>query len=262
VETIFFVGDVHGYRDRIVNHLIEAGLVGRDGKWAGGDKRLFFMGDFMDRGPEGIESLEFVMDLQADARKKGGTVESVMGNHEAGLISVKRLGAAPSLGKKGTFESDWIGLGGKLDELARVTDRHMDWITALPALIRVGDVLIGHSDSLFTLEYGDTVEEVNAAFRRFVMTSDPDFWGPFVVKFYERYIFWREPREVEKLLGHFGGKRFVHGHTTIPDMCGADPKTVTGALVYADGRCVDVDGGMYLGAPGFIHRETIASGVG
>lgn len=262
MASVYFFGDVHGYRDRLVKRLRDASLVDGDGRWIGKDGRLIFMGDFMDRGPNGIETLEFVMTLQEDARRKGGTVESVMGNHEAGLISVKRLGTAPSLGRVGTFEGDWIGLGGKRDELERVSDRHMAWITALPALILVNDeLLVGHSDSLFTLRYGRTIEEVNAAVRRLVMGNDDRAWGPFVVDFFERYIFWNQPAEVEKLFEAFGGHRFIHGHTTIPKLSGADPETVVEALSYADGRCVDVDGGMYSGGPGFVHQEILGEGV-
>jgi hypothetical protein len=35
---------------------------------------------------------------------------------------------------------------------------------------------------------------------------------------------------------------------------GRPPEEITGSLIYAGGLAVNVDGGMCLGGPGFIHR--------
>ncbi len=37
-------------------------------------------------------------------------------------------------------------------------------------------------------------------------------------------------------------------------MTGVPPAQVVPPLTYASRRCVNVDGGMYLGGPGFLHR--------
>jgi hypothetical protein len=55
-------------------------------------------------------------------------------------------------------------------------------------------------------------------------------------------------------LRQFGGTRIVHGHTPIPLLLGCAPERVREPYVYADGLCVNVDGGMMLGAPGFVYR--------
>ena len=55
-----------------------------------------------------------------------------------------------------------------------------------------------------------------------------------------------------RVLGYYGGRQIIHGHTPIQYLIeGIVPKM---AYVYMGGQCVDVDGGMYLGGPGFIYR--------
>ena len=55
-------------------------------------------------------------------------------------------------------------------------------------------------------------------------------------------------------LRQFGGTRIVHGHTPIPLLLSCAPERVREPYVYAHGLCVNVDGGMMLGAPGFVYR--------
>ncbi|MCB0173968.1 MAG: hypothetical protein KDI62_16720 [Anaerolineae bacterium] len=52
----------------------------------------------------------------------------------------------------------------------------------------------------------------------------------------------------------WAGQRLVHGHTPISKITDQPPKTVDEPLLYAGGRCVNVDGGMYLGGPGCLYR--------
>lgn len=64
---LFVVGDVHGYLDELFAALGEQGLIDADGNWAAGNARLWFLGDFTDRGPDGIGVIDLVMRLSAEA---------------------------------------------------------------------------------------------------------------------------------------------------------------------------------------------------
>ncbi|HEX9439253.1 MAG TPA: serine/threonine protein phosphatase, partial [Roseiflexaceae bacterium] len=55
----------------------------------------------------------------------------------------------------------------------------------------------------------------------------------------------------------FGGRQIVHGHTPISSMRRCLPEEVVEPLVYAGGLCVNVDGGMYLGGPGFVYQVPV-----
>ncbi|HSN53804.1 MAG TPA: metallophosphoesterase [Candidatus Sulfomarinibacteraceae bacterium] len=80
---IVAVGDVHGELDGFVAILQEAKLIDDQLHWIGGDATLIQMGDVFDRGLEVRGVLDLLMRLQKEARRAGGRVEMILGNHEA-----------------------------------------------------------------------------------------------------------------------------------------------------------------------------------
>ena len=76
------VGDVHGDLTAFRAILKDAGLVDDRGAWTGGDAVLVQTGDLIDRGPSTRGVLDFVMALEKDAAKSGGSVVVLLGNHE------------------------------------------------------------------------------------------------------------------------------------------------------------------------------------
>jgi len=67
MSSLFVVSDVHGYLDDFRSSLAGAGLVDEAGAWTGGDAQLWVLGDLLDRGPDGIGVVDFVMGLQKQA---------------------------------------------------------------------------------------------------------------------------------------------------------------------------------------------------
>lgn len=80
---IVAVGDLHGDYDAYTSILSEAGLIDAKGKWTGGDTILVQLGDVPDRGPDTRKIIEHLMKLEKQARRKGGRVAALVGNHEA-----------------------------------------------------------------------------------------------------------------------------------------------------------------------------------
>jgi hypothetical protein len=83
VERIVAVGDLHGDFGNYMATLTAAGLVNRKGKWSGGRTHLVQTGDIPDRGPDTEKIIEHITKLARQAKKKGGRVHSLIGNHEA-----------------------------------------------------------------------------------------------------------------------------------------------------------------------------------
>lgn len=81
-ERVVAVGDVHGDLDRFGAILQKAGLIDAARQWTGGKATLVQLGDLVDRGPKSRAVLDFVMTLEKDAPKLGGTVRANLGNHE------------------------------------------------------------------------------------------------------------------------------------------------------------------------------------
>jgi hypothetical protein len=82
VARVVAVGDVHGAHDNFVAVLRMAGLVDAKERWSGGKAHLVQTGDVLDRGPHSRKSLDLLMRLEKEARKAGGRVHALLGNHE------------------------------------------------------------------------------------------------------------------------------------------------------------------------------------
>lgn len=120
-ERIYVIGDVHGQFEKLARLLRDTKLVGNTLSWTGGSAILWFMGDFFDRGPDGIEVVDMVMRLQSEATAAGGRVESLLGNHEVVLLAARRFGTRATTGPGGNFVADWEYNGGCDTDLARIT---------------------------------------------------------------------------------------------------------------------------------------------
>lgn len=83
VERIVAIGDLHGDYDNYIATLSAAGLVDRKGKWSGGKTHLVQTGDIPDRGPDTQKIIKHITKLGKQAKRKGGRVHNLIGNHEA-----------------------------------------------------------------------------------------------------------------------------------------------------------------------------------
>jgi len=216
------------------------------------------MGDFFDRGPDGIAVVELVMRLQSEAAMVGGRVESLLGNHEVVLLAAKRFGTLSTTGPGGNFIADWQYNDGCDADFTGLTLQHIDWISNLPGMALVGDWLFVHADATLYTSYGSSVAEVNQSFRTLLQGSDSYAWNELLGEFSRRREFSDDSTSLtetaQEFLNIYGGQKILHGHTPISHLLGQAPELVTATYVYAGGRCVNVDGGMYLGGPGFVYE--------
>jgi hypothetical protein len=83
VHRIVAIGDVHGDYQRFLELLRTAALIDAKNAWTGGDTHLVVNGDFVDRGDHSAQVLDLLMNLEPQARKAGGRLHALIGNHEA-----------------------------------------------------------------------------------------------------------------------------------------------------------------------------------
>jgi hypothetical protein len=76
------VGDAHGAFDKYVSILREAKLLDARQRWIGGNAVLVQVGDVVDRGNDSRKLLDLIRRLEGEARKTGGQVVFLLGNHE------------------------------------------------------------------------------------------------------------------------------------------------------------------------------------
>ncbi|MFJ9926789.1 metallophosphoesterase [Streptomyces misionensis] len=256
---LFVVGDVHGYLDELMTALREQGLINDAGQWCAGTTRLWFLGDFTDRGPDGIGVIDLVMRLSAEAAAAGGYCKALMGNHELLLLGAKRFGDTPVNSGAGTatFQAAWLLNGGQKTDMDRLQDHHLQWMARLDAVEQVDGYLLVHSDTTAYLDFGDSIEAVNDNVRETLTRNDADECWDLFRKFTKRFSFRDEggADAVRALLDTYGGTRIVHGHSPIPYLLGevgseddeeGSGPVVEGPHVYADGLAIAMDGGVTM----------------
>lgn len=251
---LFVLADVHGHRAELRAALEAGGLVDRAGTWCGADARLWMLGDYVDRGPDGTGVIEDIWRLMEQAAADGGRVSALLGNHEAQILAAYRFGDAPVAGwdEPGGFRGGWARFGGRESDLQRLTGRHVAWIEQLPVIARADSFLLVHSDTARYLELGSDVDAVNAAARAVLVGAQEAAWLNFCDVMSDRGGFRaaepaRADDAVSAMLAVFGGMVLVHGHSTLTKYFGVAPGDVREAFRYADGRVVNVDGGVYEG---------------
>jgi hypothetical protein len=255
---LYAIGDVHGHAASLVEALAEAGLTDTDGHWTGGTARLWFLGDLTDRGPDGIGVIELIQRLDTEAAAAGGAVDTLLGNHEILLLGSKRFGDEPielPVGSR-SFAAMWRLNGGQDSDLELLTDEQADWLRDRRAMVLVDDHLLAHSDTLAYLDYGGTVEEVNAGLHAELESDDAGRWWECFRQLTRRHDFRGEdgPERAAELLERLGGTMLVHGHSPIPEHLGIDPGDVHEPYRYAGGKVVSLDGGLFAGGPCLIAR--------
>lgn len=82
VDRIVAVGDVHGAYDALVETLQAADVIDSRLSWNGGKTHLVFTGDLLDRGAKSRQVMDLIMRLEKEARRRGGRVHLLLGNHE------------------------------------------------------------------------------------------------------------------------------------------------------------------------------------
>lgn len=275
---LYVVGDIHGYLDELLDALRASDLVDAKGHWTAGNARLWFLGDFTDRGPDGIGVIELVMQLSAEAAAAGGYARALMGNHELLLLGAHRFGDTPvnSPGGTASFLAAWRLNGGQPTDIERLEDRHLTWMSRLDAAHLADDHLLVHSDTTAYLDYGRTIDAVNDAVTGVLQRGDADECWELFRKFTKRFAFRGKggPQSARELLDAYGGRQVVHGHSPIPYLrgvtssepgdgepaadAGDDGPVVTGPMVYADGLAMAMDGGVTMDGRLLVARLPLA----
>lgn len=76
------IGDVHGHAEELEALLAHLGYRDIKGAWRHSDREAVFVGDFIDRGPSQLETVDLVRRMV-----EAGTAQAVMGNHEFNAIA-------------------------------------------------------------------------------------------------------------------------------------------------------------------------------
>lgn len=287
VDRVVAVGDVHGDYTQFITVLRDAGLVDARARWTGGRAHLVQTGDRLDRGPDSRKVMDLLIRLEKEARKAGGAVHCLLGNHEAmnmlgdlryvipeefaafetpdskrvreahfaQIEEARRLAKQPPLTPEERQEWERARpLGYVEHRLAFLPDGpYGSWLAKQNAVIRIGDTLFLHAG--LAPKYADfSLRDLNDRIRAELSEADPltavvsnDQEGPL----WFRGLAQGDPALADHLgalLLRHGCRRMVVGHTP------------TEGLIFPryGGRLVQIDVGLsraYGGPPAALVLE-------
>lgn len=260
MRELWVIGDIHGALDKLRAMLLRAGIIDFDGSWTADDAHVVFLGDYMDRGPSGVDVIRLIRSLEVQAREVGGKVTALLGNHEVMFLAAWRFQRTDPGDQLG-FREYWVQNGGQERDLIHFDPSDLAWLAERPAMARDGHWLMQHADSQFYTKLGNTIEDVNAQVQQLLQSDDPDVWSTFLNIFTDRFAFafGEGEKAAWNMLRKYGGDRIVHGHTPVYVLMDEHlhgPTLGPGAPIpYAARLCLAMDSGMaYREDAGFIAR--------
>jgi hypothetical protein len=259
-KTSIAIGDIHGCLEQLVSLLQFEEIIDSSHNWTAGNSNLIFLGDYMDRGADGIGVLDLIMHLETKAKEADGKVIALLGNHDVIMLEAYYFGdkvveTLLPYGQNLTFKQMWLeNAGGQLSDFERLEPKHVQWLVQRPVMHQIGETLLLHADSQFYLEYGNRIDEINKSIRVILEQPMIESIDRLEERFARRKEFIFDTHAARDFAQFFGVKQIVHGHTTIFNLTQVAPNEVTEPFVYADGICVNLDHALCYGGKGFVFR--------
>ena len=252
VARVVVVGDLHGDYAKFHAVLSQASLIDATGAWSGGAAHLVQLGDVPDRGAETRRILDLMIRLERQARRAGGYVHALIGNHEAMNMEgdlryttpgefaaftdrkspgrrdayyravVAALTAKPPPAGLPVFDADHP-LGWVEHRLAwSPTGAYGRWIATHNAVIRIDEVLYLHA-GIGPAYLPFDAETMNTAVRTALMRKPQAPEAPPDILWHEAGPLWYrglaqadealEGQHLTAVLARHGVRRIVVGHT-------------------------------------------------
>jgi hypothetical protein len=219
-KKVFVVSDIEGNFRQLCKLLIVHKVVDKKLDWIYGDNRLVILGDCFDRGEQVTECLWLIYSLEQKARKQGGYVHFILGNHEIMNMNGDWRYIHPKYAFPSKSARQYSALYAGNEELWR-------WLCTKNIIERIGKVLFVHAGiSPEFLQLRLSITDINKKARtsymkaRDHMNTDPflsvTFNSPLSPFWYRGYYLGETSEElIDATLSHFKVSTIVTGHTVI-----------------------------------------------
>jgi hypothetical protein len=225
IERIFAVSDIHGEYDYLESLLKNAGVIDKDNHWKWGRGRLVIVGDIFDRGDKVTECLWLIYRLESEAKKAGGDVHYLLGNHELMVLRGDTHYVNEKYTRKIEAESNI-----KIKDLYGPESVLGRWLRTKSSVIKLNRVLFVHGGlAQAAVRNKESLWNINSGVRRGIdvtsehlaLDSTADFLlgeqGPLWYRGYHDIKNLRYPKatqeQIDSVLEFYGADAIVVGHT-------------------------------------------------
>lgn len=259
IPKILAVSDIHGRYDLFEDILIRSKVINKNRQWIFGDGHLVINGDIFDRGEFVTECLWLIYRLEQEAKKAGGAVHFILGNHELMVLRADNRYIHEKYAK-GIVEVTSMTheyLYGRRSALGR-------WLRSKHTVMKINDILFAHGGiAPAILEKELSIQDINNEVRQniefgkkspqlsklaqYIFGGEGPFW-------YRGYFYEMENKypqttsdDIYNILSYFDVKAVVVGHSGIDQITGYYDNRVinmhvtldsatTQALLWEDGK--------------------------
>jgi len=224
IDRVFVMGDIHGGYYQLIELLKNNGIIDKNLKWSWGKGHIVFLGDLFDRGDYVTECLWLIYRLEYEAKKAGGHVHMLLGNHELMIMD----GDTRDISRKYEYLSRYLefNLGqfyGKDFEIGK-------WLRSKKAIVKINNNLFVHGGiSPEFLNTGINMPDLNNLIYKYLNSeldsteiADTELLigdnGPFWYRgYFGNWNGYKQITEesVDKTLGFFNVSKIIVGHTNV-----------------------------------------------
>lgn len=254
-EKLIAISDIEGNFEAFSSFLKANKVIDEKFNWIFGNGHLILNGDFVDRGQNVTQVLWLIYKIENEAKKSGGEVHYVLGNHEllnfqgsykynnhkydevSKLIYEKQDQSYLSL----TTQSDYVKyIYSNKTEIGK-------WLNSKNGMIKIGNYVFVHGGiSPEILKYNLSISRINEISREnlnsdlynnpkgdgeanFIIGRKGIFWFRGLATDYKYYDKIDEI-ELDNVLKKFNASKIVHGHTPVDDIT----KSFNGKVINID----------------------------
>jgi len=165
-DKLFAISDIEGNFSAFASTLKSNGVIDDRFRWSFGDGHLVLVGDFFDRGEHVTACLWLIYKLEEEAKRAGGHVHFVIGNHEEmNMRGDERFAVTKYKRVADKMEIPIRDLYEKNTELGR-------WLRTKNVVVKVGNTLFTHGGiSPAFAKNGLSLKDVNKIARQFMGES-------------------------------------------------------------------------------------------
>ncbi|MDO1499729.1 metallophosphoesterase [Winogradskyella maritima] len=228
-EKMIVISDIEGNFNAFSSFLYANKVIDEEHNWIYGNGKLVLVGDFVDRGKNVTQVLWLIYNLDHQAKKAGGMVHFILGNHEVMNFHGdfrynlgKYIRVAQDISRQGDEKEAIKYLYSKNSELGK-------WLASKNIIEKIGDYLFVHAGlSPELLAFKLSLKDINAKVRKqyfgfednldkstqFLYGRLGPFWYRGLVTSTKRYSQIDED-QLDDLLDYYDAKKIVIGHTVV-----------------------------------------------
>ncbi|MDP4529856.1 metallophosphoesterase [Alkalimonas delamerensis] len=245
-QKVAVIADIHGQFELATTLLKAHHIIDDKFEWQFGQNHLVVLGDMMGRGAEVTELLWFLYELEQQAKRAGGRVHVMIGNHESMVMQ----GDIRFANQK--YQRSSLLLKQQYQDLFDTSTLLGRWLRTKPVMLKINNMLMVHAGvhpDLLLLQMN--MAEINQRFNdtlgitRSAAAEEPDLaflYGRYGPLWLRQYFAGDEAlpfSQLKTVLHHFGVEHIVVGHTSFDKI-----------YMHYNGHVISVDSDLKRGVSG------------